>query len=100
MRSDFANALANNIVGYQVLLKIKADFQQRSRESQKNYREEVERERFKKISAKLREEYQQVLLGHSHIYSEENGYYNNGFFPAEKKFFHYQSGVVKGISLN
>ena len=100
MRSNFTDFVVNNLVRYSYACHVKDKLQKKSREIQKDHVDEVEGKKFKKIADNLLNDYELVFLGHSHMLSESGNYFNNGFFPAFKKFFQYSNGSVKAIELD
>jgi UDP-2,3-diacylglucosamine hydrolase len=100
IRSPFANFLVNEFVSYQNACRIKNKLSHQSKEYQKDFNEIKERSKYRAYAADiLKKGFDEIVIGHSHIFENENHYYNCGFFPHEKKFFILSESNIETVNI-
>ncbi len=100
MRSHFAKTVINYFIDYPRAMRLKDKMQKNSRKMQSNFDETISREQFREYANFVKGRgFDRVILGHSHIKDEHEGYFNNGYFPNTKQFILDRKGNTQFIDL-
>ncbi len=86
IRGSFSKFIIERVLSFESLCKLKEKFSKKSKEMQEGFNREESQGKYLRYVDKLKEEFDLIFLGHSHILEELDYYKNVGFPPVDNKF--------------